>query len=48
MTCLKQKHFISENILGALPQASKDGSLLIIIISFLNKKRTNFFLTITQ
>ena len=37
-----KKHIISDKILGCVAQASKDGNLLIILISFL--KNSHYFL----
>ena len=38
-----KKHIISDKILGCFAQASKDGNLLIILISFLDKIIPSFF-----
>ena len=42
-----KKHIISDKILGCVAQASKDGNLLIILISFLYNIVPSYFLTIT-
>ena len=44
MVLLKtKKHIISDKILGSVAQASKDGYLLIILISFLYKNEVSCF-----
>ena len=43
-----KKHIISDKILGCVAQASKDGNLLIILISFLNKIVQSKFLIVTK
>ena len=48
MVLLKKKHIISDKILGSVAQASKDGYLLIILISFLYKNEVSCFLTISK
>jgi len=49
MVLLKtKKHIISDKILGSVAQASKDGYLLIILISFLYKNEVSCFFTISK
>ena len=48
MVLLKKKQIISDKILGSVAQASKDGYLLIILISFLYKNEVSCFFTISK